>query len=143
MERRSPQIGNNKYLDSDKKFWKIYSRCSKGVNIKHSKWNKEVHKIILKEDSRSFYSGMQDIQELGRIRSKIGKNKFLDSDKKLKKIYSRCSKGLNIKHSKWNKEVHKIYSERGFKKFLQWNARYSRIGKNKFKNWEKQVLRLW
>ena len=51
------------------------------MNIKHSKWNKEVHKIILKEDSRSFYSGMQEIQELGRRISKIGKNMFLDSEK--------------------------------------------------------------
>ena len=39
-------------------------------------------KYILKEDSRSFYTGMQDIQELGRISSKIGEKKFLDSDKK-------------------------------------------------------------
>ena len=46
---------------------------------------------------------MQDIQELERINSKIGKKKFLDSDKKLWKIYSRCSKGVNIKHSKWDK----------------------------------------
>ena len=56
-------------------------------------------KYILKEDWRSFYSGMQDIQELGRISSKIGKKKFLDSDKKFWKIYSRCSKVVNIKHS--------------------------------------------
>ena len=72
------------------------------MNIKHSKWNKEVLKIILKVDSRSFYSGMQDIQELGRISSKIGKNKVLDSDKKLIKIYSRCPKGVNTKQSKWD-----------------------------------------
>ena len=55
------------------------------------------------EDSRSFYGGMHENQELGRISSKIRKTKFLDSDKKFLKIYSRCSKGVNIKHSKWDK----------------------------------------
>ena len=38
-------------------------------------------KYIPKEDSRIFYSGMQEIKELGRINSKIGKKYFLDSDK--------------------------------------------------------------
>ena len=65
-------------------------------------------KYILKEDSRSFYGAKQENQELGRRSYKIWKKKFLDSDKKFWKIYSRCSKGVNIKHSKWNKEVHKI-----------------------------------
>ena len=46
---------------------------------------------------------MQEIQELGRISSEIGKKKFLDSDKNFWKIYSRCSKGLSIKDSKWDK----------------------------------------
>ena len=36
----------------------------------------------MKEDSRSFYSAIQDIHELGRRSSKIGKKKLLDSDKK-------------------------------------------------------------
>ena len=57
----------------------------------------------MKDDSRSFYSGLQDIQELGRRSSKIGKMKFLDSDKKFRKIYSKSSKGVNIKHSNWDK----------------------------------------
>ena len=39
-------------------------------------------KYILKEDSSGFYSGMQEIQELGRRSSKIGKKKFLGSEKK-------------------------------------------------------------
>ena len=43
---------------------------------------KSFRKYILKEDSRSFYNAIQDIQELGRRSSKIGKKKFLDSDKK-------------------------------------------------------------
>ena len=60
-------------------------------------------KYILKEDSRSFYGVMQEIQELGRRSSKIGKKKFLDSDKKVWKIYSRCSKGVNKKNSKLDK----------------------------------------
>ena len=46
---------------------------------------------------------MQEIQELGSRTSKIGKKKFLDSDKKFWKIYSRCSKGVNKKHAKWDK----------------------------------------
>ena len=88
LGRISSKIGKKKFWDSDKKFWKIYSRCSKGVNIKHSRWDKSSsEKYFLKEDSRSFYSAIQDIQELGRRRSKIGKNKFLDSDKKFWKIY--------------------------------------------------------
>ena len=57
----------------------------------------------MKEDWRSFYGGMQENQVLGRISSKIRKTKFLDSDKKFWKIYSRCCKGVNIKHSKWDK----------------------------------------
>ena len=57
----------------------------------------------MKEDSRSFYSGMQDIQDFGRISSKIAYKKFFDSDKKFLKIYPRCCKGVNIKHSKWDK----------------------------------------
>ena len=60
-------------------------------------------KYILKEDSRNFYGGMEEIQELGRRSSKIRKKKFLDSDKKFWEIYSRCSKGMNKKLSKWDK----------------------------------------
>ena len=133
LKRKSSKIPKKKFWDSDKKFWKIYSRCSKGVNIKYSKWDKRSWaKYILKEDSRSFNGGMQEIQELGRRSSKIGKKKFLDSDKKFLKIYSRCSKGVNKNTQSEIKEVHKIYSKRGFKKFLWWNARYSRIEKKKF-----------
>ena len=69
----------------------------------------------MKEDSRSFYSGMQEIQKLGRRTSKIRKKMFLDSDKKFWKIYSRCSKGVNIKHSKCDK----INSENIFWKRIQ------------------------
>ena len=69
----------------------------------------------MKEDSRSFYGGMQDIQELRRRSSKTGKKRFLDSDIKFWKIYSRCSKGVNIKHSKWDK----ISSENIFWKRIQ------------------------
>ena len=68
----------------------------------------------MKLDSRSFYGGMQEKQELGRISSKIRKTKFLDSDKKFLKIYSWFCNGVNIKHLKWDKR----YSERGFKIFL-------------------------
>ena len=62
-----------------------------------------ITKYIVKENSRSFYGGMEEIQELGRRSSKIRKTKFLDSDKKFWKIYSRCSKGVNKKLSKWDK----------------------------------------
>ena len=85
-------------------------------------------------DSRSFYSGMQEIQELLRRTSKIGKKKFLDSDKKFWKIYSRCSKGVNIKHSKWDKSS----SENIFLKRI----REVFIGQYKiFKNWEEEGLK--
>ena len=57
----------------------------------------------MKEDSRSFYGGMQENQELGRIRSKRRKTMFLDWDKKFWLIYSRSSKGDNIKDSKLDK----------------------------------------
>ena len=77
---------------------------------------------------------MQNIQKLGRISSKIWKKKFLDSDKKFWKIYSRCCKGVNIKHSCDIKEVMKIYSERGFKEvfIVQYKI---------FKNWEEEGLK--
>ena len=64
---------------------------------------KEDHKIYSEENSISFYGGMEEIQELGRRSSKIRKKKFLDSDKKFWEIYSRCSKGVNKKLSKWDK----------------------------------------
>ena len=35
LGRRGSKIRKTNLLDSDKKFWKIYSRCSKGVNKKH------------------------------------------------------------------------------------------------------------
>ena len=41
------------------------------------------------------------------------------------------------------KEVHKIYSERGFKKFLWWNARNSRIGKKMFIESDKKFLKIY
>ena len=91
-------------------------------------------KYILKEDSRSFYSGMQEIQELGRISSKIRKKKFLDSDKKFWKIYSRCCKGENTKHSKWCKRSSEnIFWKRILEVFI--------VQCMKFKNWEEEVLK--
>ena len=104
LGKRSSKIGKKNLLNSDKKFWKIYSRCFKGVNIKYSKWDKRSWaKYILKEDSSSFYGGMQEIQKLGRRSSKIWKKKLFDTDKKFWKIYSICSKGVNKKHSKLDK----------------------------------------
>ena len=83
LGRRSSKIGEKKFFDSDKKLWKRYSRCFKRCEYKTPKvrW-KKFRKYILKDDSRSFYSGIQEIQELGRINSKIRKKKFLGSDKK-------------------------------------------------------------
>ena len=46
---------------------------------------------------------MQEIQELRRTSSKIGKKKLLDTDKKFRKINSICFKGVNKKHSKLDK----------------------------------------
>ena len=91
-------------------------------------------KYILKENSRNFYGGMQEIQELGRSSSKIGTKKFLDSDKKVWKIYSRCSKGVNKKHSKCDKRsLENIFWKRTLEVFLaEWK---------KFKNWEEEVLK--
>ena len=77
---------------------------------------------------------MQDIQELGRISSKIGKKKSLDSDKKFWKIYWRCSKGVNIKHSNWDKRS----SENIFWKRIQ---EVFIVECKKFKNWEEEVLK--
>ena len=102
LGRRSSKIRKKMFLEPDKTFWKIYSSCSKGVNIKHSKWNKEVHKIYSERGFKKFYSGMQEIQELGRRISKIGKKKFLDSDKRFWMIYSWFPKGVNTKHLKWD-----------------------------------------
>ena len=64
LGRRSSKIGKKKCLDSDKKFWKIYSRCSKGVNIKHSKWDKSSSENIF------WYR----IQEVFIVQYKIFKN---------------------------------------------------------------------
>ena len=76
---------------------------------------------------------MQDIQELGRISSKILKKKFLDSNKKFWKIYSRCSKGVNIKKSKWDKRsLENIFWKRIQEVFT--------VECKKFKNWEEEVL---
>ena len=88
----------------------------------------------MKEDSRSFYSGMQDIQDLGRISSKIGNKKFLDSDKKFWKIYPLCCKGVNIKYWKWDKRS----SENIFWKRID---EVSIVECKKLKNWEEEVLR--
>ena len=76
---------------------------------------------------------MQENQELGRRSSKIGKKKFLESDKKFWKIYSRCSKGVNIKHSKWDK----ISSENIFWMRIQ---EVYMVECKKVKNWEEDVL---
>ena len=78
---------------------------------------------------------MQEIQELGRRCSKIGKNKFLDSDKKSWKIYSRCSKGVNIKEPKWDKRsLENIFWKRIQEVFI--------LECKKFKNWVEDVLKL-
>ena len=60
-------------------------------------------KIYSEWEFKKFYGGMEEIQELGRRSSKIRKMMFLDSDKKFWKIYARCSKGVNKKHSKLDK----------------------------------------
>ena len=72
---------------------------------------------------------MQEIQELGRVSSKIGKKKFLDSDKKFWKIYSRCGKGVNITHTKYDKRR----SENIFWKGIQ---EVFIVECKKFKNWK-------
>ena len=77
---------------------------------------------------------MPEIQELGRISSKIGKKKFLDSEKKFWMIYSICCKGVNIKHSKWDKRR----SENIFQKRIQ---EVFIVEFKKFKNWEEEVLK--
>ena len=82
-------------------------------------------------DSRIFYNGLQDIPELRRISSKIGKKYFLNSDKKFWKIYSRCSKGLNIKHLKWDKSSSEnIFWKRIREVFM--------VECKKYKNWEEE-----
>ena len=40
LGRRSSKIRKKKFLDSDKKFWEIYSGCSEGLNKKLLKWDK-------------------------------------------------------------------------------------------------------
>ena len=72
----------------------------------------------MKEDSRSFYSGMEEIQEFGRRFSEIGKKKFLGPEKKFAAYIQDVLKVLIKNTQSEIKEVHKIYSERGFKKFL-------------------------
>ena len=75
---------------------------------------------------------MQEIQEWGRRRSKIRKKKFLDSDIKLWKIYSSCSKGVNIKHSNWDKRSSEnIFCKRIQEVFI--------VQYKIFKNWEEYV----
>ena len=77
---------------------------------------------------------MQDIQELGRISSKIGKKKFLDLDKKFRKIYSKSSKGVNIKHSNWDKRSSEnIFGKRIQEVFI--------VQYKIFKNWEQEGLK--
>ena len=77
---------------------------------------------------------MKEIQELERKSSKIGKKKFLHSDKKFWKIYSRCSKGVNIKYSKRDKRSSEnIFLKRIEEVFImQYKI---------FKNWEEEVLK--
>ena len=77
---------------------------------------------------------MQENQELGRRSSKIWKKKFLDSDKKFWKIYSRWSKGVNKKHSKSDKRrSQNILWKRIQEVFMvEWK---------KFKNCEEEVLK--
>ena len=77
---------------------------------------------------------MQHIQELERISSKIGKKKYLDSDKTFWKIYSRCCKGVNIEHPKWDKRS----SENIFCKRIQ---ELFMAECKKFNNWEEEVLK--
>ena len=91
----------------------------------------------MKEDSRSFYCGMQEIKELGRRSSKIGKKKFLDSDKKFWKIYSRCCKCVNIKHSKWDKRSF----ENGINIFWNRIQEVFMVECKKINNWEDEVLK--
>ena len=73
---------------------------------------------------------MQEIQELGRRSSKIGKKKFLDSDKKFWKIYSRCSEGVNKKDPKWDKWS----LENGENIFWKWIKDVFMVECQKFKN---------
>ena len=79
---------------------------------------------------------MQEIQELESRSSNAGKNKYLDSDKKFWKIYSRCSNGVNIKHSKWDKRS----SENRVNIFWKRIKEVSMLECKKFKNWEEEVL---
>ena len=80
---------------------------------------------------------MQEIQDLGRRSSKIGKKKFLDSYKKFLKIYSRCSKTVNIKHSNWYKKN----SENGINIFWKRIKDVFMVECKKFKNWEEEDLK--
>ena len=100
------------------------------------RWKKFI-KYILKEDSRSFYAGMEEILELGRRCSKIGKKKLVDSDKKFWKIYSSCSKGVNKKHSKWDKRS----SENGENIFWKRIKEGFLVEWKIFKNSEEEVLK--
>ena len=78
---------------------------------------------------------MQEIKELGRRSSKIGKKKFFGSDKTFVGYIQYVLK-VWIKNTQSEiKEVlkmGKIYSERWLNKFLWLNAKYSIILKNKF-----------
>ena len=80
---------------------------------------------------------MQKILELGRRCSKIGKKKFLDSDKKFWKIYSRCCKGVNIKHSKWDKRS----SENWINIFWNRIQEVFMVECKKINNWEEDVIK--
>ena len=104
---------------------------------------------------------MYEIQELGRRSSKILKNKFLDSYKKFLKIYWKCSKTVNIKHSNWYKrssgngvnifwkrikesfivecKKFKIWEE----EFLKWGKRSSETQRKSFEIFIQDVLKLW
>ena len=79
----------------------------------------------------------EKILELGWRSPQIGRKKFLDSDTKFWKIYSRCSKGVKIKHSKWDKRS----SENGENIFWKRIKEVSMVECKKFKNWEEEVLK--
>ena len=111
------------------------------MNIKYPKWDKRgsengenIFWMWIKE---VFYGGMQEIKELGRRSCKIGKKKFLDLDKKFRKIYSKSSKGVNIKHSNWDKRS----SENRENMFWKRIQEFFIVECKKFKNCDEKVLK--
>ena len=104
------------------------------MNIKYPKWDKRSlengENIFWMWIKEVFYGGMQEMKKLGRRSSKIGKKKFLDSDKKFWKIYSRCSNGVNKKYLEWDKGS----SENGENIFWMWIKEVFMVECQKFKN---------